>query len=104
MSRKRPSVIDSLNLADETGAAAAPGNVIPSNIVPLQGVESPDRPKTRSNIQHTSIYVPKLAYRKIRDIANSRDCKPHDVIMEGIDLVLRKYGFPSIAELKKESQ
>jgi hypothetical protein len=29
------------------------------------------------------------------------DAKPHDVIMEGIDLVLAKYGFPSVADLKK---
>jgi two-component system cell cycle response regulator CtrA len=27
--------------------------------------------------------------------------KPHDIIMEGIDLVLAKYGHPSIADLKK---
>ena len=32
--------------------------------------------------------------------ARSR-CKIHDVIMEGIDLVLAKYGFPSLAEFKK---
>ena len=103
MSRKRPSVIDNLDLAGETAAAVAPETLIPSNVVPLQSAEPPARPKPRPNVQHTSIYVPKLAYRKIRDIANSRDCKPHDVIMEGIDLVLRKYGFPSIAELKKEN-
>ena len=98
MSRKRPSVIDNLDLAGETGASVAP-----SNVVPLQSTEVPVIPKPRPDVQHTSIYVPRLAYRKIRDIANSRDCKPHDVIMEGIDLVLRKYGFPSIAELKKQN-
>ena len=52
-------------------------------------------------MQHTSIYVPKAAYRKIREIANTEDRKPHDVIMEGVDLVLAKYGFPSLAEFKK---
>jgi hypothetical protein len=35
-----------------------------------------------------SIYVPKVAYRKIREIANTEDRKPHDVLMEGVDLVL----------------
>jgi len=52
-------------------------------------------------VQHTSIYVPKVAYRKIREIANTEDRKPHDVVMQGIDMVLKKYGFPSLAEYKK---
>jgi len=78
----------------------------------MQGVEpamapsapnakAPAKPKGRPDVQHTSIYVPKVAYRKIREIANTEDRKPHDVIMEGVDLVLAKYGFPSLAEFKK---
>jgi hypothetical protein len=59
------------------------------------------KPKGRPDVQHTSIYVPKVAYRKIREIANTEDRKPHDVIMEGVDLVLAKYGYPSLAEFKK---
>jgi hypothetical protein len=94
MSRKRPSVIDSLDL---TGA---PATEPPSNVV-LLTQESQAKPKPNPEVHHTSIYVPKVAYRKIREIALTHDAKPHDVIMEGIDLVLAKYGHPSVAELKK---
>lgn len=102
MSRKRPSVIEGLDLA----ADAAAGE--PAKAVTLEGRAEPSppkaaapKPKPRADVQHTSIYVPKTAYRKIREIALTGDRKTHDVIMEGVDLVLAKYGFPSIAELRK---
>lgn len=94
MSRsKRPSVIDTLDLTGEPAGEA-------SNVVQLSEPAISAKPKPRPDVQHTSIYVPKAAYRKIRDIASMGDRRPHDVIMEGIDLVLAKYGF-SLAELKK---
>lgn len=106
MSRKRPSVIDFDNLVGE--AAVIPANEPPkvtsvdSRATELPAVKTaPPKPKSRSDVQHTSIYVPKAAYRKIREIAVTGDRKPHDVIMEGVDLVLAKYGFPSLAEFKK---
>jgi hypothetical protein len=91
-SRKRPSIIDDLDLTDTPTAATS------SNVVPLS---HPAKPKPNPEVHHTSIYVPKVAYRKIREIAVIRDAKPHDIIMEGIDLVLAKYGHPSVADLKK---
>jgi hypothetical protein len=110
MSRKRPSIFETLDLTGEEAPPAA--TVAPaSNVVAMQGVDptapaapAPKpaaKPKARPDVQHTSIYVPKVAYRKIREIANTEDRKPHDVIMEGVDLVLAKYGFPSLAEFKK---
>jgi hypothetical protein len=70
------------------------------NVVPLSPGLAPPRRRVPPDVQHTSIYVPKVAYRKIREIALIGDRRPHDVIMQGIDLVLEKHGFPSIAELK----
>jgi hypothetical protein len=110
MSRKRPSIFETLDLTGAEAPLAA--TVAPaSNVVAIQGVDptapaapAPKpaaKPKARADVQHTSIYVPKVAYRKIREIANTEDRKPHDVIMEGVDLVLAKYGFPSLAEFKK---
>jgi hypothetical protein len=112
MSRKRPSVFDELDLTGEEAAPAPPAVVVPaSNVVAMQESEPAPpvapppkpaaKPKARPEVQHTSIYVPKAAYRRIREIANTEDRKPHDVIMEGVDLVLAKYGFPSLAEFKK---
>jgi hypothetical protein len=110
MSRKRPSVFDNLDLTGDS--APAPVEAPASNVVAMPSGEtatapaapSPKvaaKPKGRPDVQHTSIYVPKVAYRKIREIANTEDRKPHDVIMEGVDLVLAKYGYPSLAEFKK---
>ncbi len=42
----------------------------------------------RSDVQHTSIYIPKAIYRAIRSIAIEQDCKPHDLLIEGIGMVL----------------
>src|ERR1022692_3356780 len=102
MSRKRPSVFDNLDLTGDE-ALPTPVETPASNVVALPGGEAPAiaapaapspkvsaKPKGRPDVQHTSIYVPKVAYRKIREIANTEDRKPHDVIMEGVDLVLAK--------------
>jgi hypothetical protein len=40
---------------------------------------------------------PKAAYRQIRETAVTGDRKPHDVIMDGVDLVPAN-GFPFLAE------
>ena len=44
------------------------------------------------DVVHSSIYVPKPAYRKLREIALARECKVHDLILDGIDAVLREHG------------
>jgi len=49
---------------------------------------------------HSSIYVPKAAYRKLREIALARECKVHDLILDGIDTVLREHGHPTTAEFR----
>ena len=57
----------------------------------------------RGSLMHSSIYVPKPAYRKLREIALARECKVHDLILDGIDVVLREHGHPTTAELKRRS-
>ena len=42
----------------------------------------------RSDIVHTSIYVPKNLHRKLREAAITNDCKVHDLILRGIQAVL----------------
>jgi hypothetical protein len=90
MSRKRPSVIDNLDLQPDATLAATETNV-------------PQAQETTkaTEVHHTSIYLPKVAYRRIREIAAARDVRPHDIIVEGVDMVLAKHGYPSVAELKR---
>ena len=54
----------------------------------------------REGVVHTSIYVPRPVYQKLREIAFTQERKVHDVIMEGIDAVLQKYGHAGIAARK----
>jgi hypothetical protein len=88
---KRPSIIGDLKLvSSEPEQAPAP--------VPEPAKSSPRR--VRPDIVHTSVYLPKPVYKKLREIAFTTDQKIHDVIMEGIDQALRRYGHPSVAELR----
>jgi len=49
----------------------------------------------------STIYLPSQAHRKLKEVAFARDCKVHDLIMEGISHVLKENGHPSVEELKK---
>jgi hypothetical protein len=68
---------------------------VASNVVPLQR----DDAKTSRRTQHTSLYLHPQVRRAIREIAFQYDRKPHDLYLEGIDMMLAKYGKPGHAEL-----
>ena len=61
---------------------------------------APPARRARPDVVHSSIYVPKAAYRKLREIALARECKVHDLVLDGIDSVLREHGHPTTAELR----
>jgi hypothetical protein len=54
----------------------------------------------RSSIVHTSLYLPEPVYEALRKIAFEERLKIHDVVLEGIDIALRRRGSPSIEGLK----
>jgi hypothetical protein len=58
----------------------------------------------RPDIVHTSVYLPEAAYEALRRVAFDERCKIHDLLMEGVELVLKKRGYPPIAEMKAERQ
>ena len=49
---------------------------------------------------HSSLYLPEPVYEALRKIAFEERLKIHDVVLEGIDLALRRHGYPSIEDLK----
>jgi hypothetical protein len=59
----------------------------------------PSAAATRPTLSHTSLYVSKPVLREIKKLALDYDRKPHDLYIEALDLLLRKYGRPSVAEL-----
>jgi len=65
------------------------------------GVIGATRKQTeRPCIVHTSLYLPEPVYEALRKIAFEERLKIHDVVLEGIDLALRRRGYPSIEGLK----
>jgi hypothetical protein len=57
-------------------------------------------PTERSSIVHSSLYLPEPVYEALRQIAFDERVKIHDVVLEGIDLSLRRRGYPSVESLK----
>jgi hypothetical protein len=56
--------------------------------------------RPRLDIVHSSLYLPEPVYEALRESAFKERRKIHDIIMQGIDLALRKRGYPSIDDLK----
>jgi hypothetical protein len=56
--------------------------------------------RRRPSQPHTSVYLSKPVLRELKLIAIQFDRKPHDILLEGVDLVLAKYGRPSISDLE----
>jgi len=59
---------------------------------------------TRADIKHTSVYLPEAAYEALRQVAFDERCKIHDLLMEGVELVLKKRGYPALADMKAKWQ
>jgi hypothetical protein len=54
---------------------------------------APARPvgrKGRPGIIHTSLYLPEALYEGLREAAFRERCKIHDIVLEGVEMALRK--------------
>jgi hypothetical protein len=47
----------------------------------------------RPGIIHTSLYLPEAVYEGLREAAFRERCKIHDLLLEGIQMALRKRGW-----------
>ena len=89
---KRPSIIAGMDLMPPASAQAGKGVEIAAS----QPAPAKPRPR-RSDVQHTSVYIPRAAYERLREIAFAERCKIHDLLMQGIDLVIAERGHPERA-------
>jgi hypothetical protein len=55
-------------------------------------VAKPGARLPRPGIVHTSVYLPEAVYEALRVAAFKERRKIHDIVLEGIDLALRKRG------------
>ncbi len=58
------------------------------------------KPPEPPSIVHSSVYLPEPVYEALRKIAFEERLKIHDVVMEGIDLALRRRRYPPVEKLK----
>jgi hypothetical protein len=85
MSKPRPSL--------ETIAGSVA--LRPDNVVPRPAPAGPGR----RDKPHVSVYLDKRVQRVIKEIALANDRKPHDLYIEGINLMLRSYGKGTVDEI-----
>lgn len=104
---KKPASLEALmaDVSVEETSAPAPAPAPKArpektNVVTLQ---RPDvKTSKRSDLPHTSIYLHPNVKKAIAQIGLDFGLKPHDVMMEGIDLMLAKYGKPPSRELAEK--
>ena len=58
----------------------------------------------RPDIKHTSVYLPEAAYEALRQVAFDERRKIHDLLIEGVELALKKRGYPTLADMKAKWQ
>ena len=76
------------------------GNVVPDHVAPVRSLarEDPEperdgyKRRVRFEKPHASVYAHPKVFKALREIAAAQDCKPHDLYLEGLRLVLRTYG------------
>lgn len=89
---KRPSLLANIDMKAEEGCEAPKVVELPTQVAPAT--------QKTANVK-TSLYLPPQAHRKLKEIAFAMDCKVHDLVIEGVNKVLKDKGFPSVSELAK---
>src|SRR5689334_20442474 len=89
MAKQRPSLASIAALAQ------------PQPAVPQQVTEPKPETRRRSDKPHASLYLDRRVIRVLKEIALPYDKKVHDLLVEGVNLVLKKYGRPSVEEITR---
>jgi hypothetical protein len=107
MSKMKRTSLDSIfgEAAEESRASAASATPIADRGAPSPGQE-PSGERTRRRTfeerhKKQSVYLPEPVWEQLRKLAFDERRKMHDYLMDGLDVVFRKRGLPSIAELEK---
>jgi hypothetical protein len=66
----------------------------------LKGFLYGGKATTRQRATSVYLYLPEAAYEALRRVAFDERCKIHDLLMEGVELALKKRGYSPIAEMK----
>jgi hypothetical protein len=94
MTKKRTSLDTILTRAVEPEKAAA----VPAD--PRLPAKPEEGPGGRPGVKQQTAYLAIPIYEQLRRLAFEERAKMHDYLIEGLDLVFRKRGLPSVEELK----
>ena len=84
---------------EREAAAPSPNNVATQSrghvVTRKRGPETSDGLKIRQRVEkpHASLYAHPRVFKKLREIAAAEDCKPHDLYVQGLRMVLASYGY-----------
>lgn len=79
---------------DDVDLSSVRSQPAPRDNVATSEPEGPEGYKRRVRYEkpHASIYAHPKVFKALREIAAAQDCKPHDLYIEGLRLVLRQHG------------
>ncbi|MFD1696782.1 hypothetical protein [Roseibium aestuarii] len=88
----RPSLLGSIQ--SDMPETPAPAAVVP--------IAQPKPAPVKSDVVKSTVYLHPLVHRKLKEIAFTKDCKIHDLLMDGVSRILVEHGYPTVDELKQK--
>ena len=79
---------------------------LPEKLNPAATPMPPVRAATaaaRPDIVKSTVYIPVEAHERLREIAYTKRCRMHDLLMQGLDLLIEKEGHPERASKRLPS-
>lgn len=55
-----------------------------------------------ATVEKLTVYVPRAAAKRLKQMALDHDRRVNDFLQEGVDLMLSKYGQPSLADFEEK--
>lgn len=89
---------------DVPGAEPATSAVVEAKPVPTEAPKRGRPVKTTVKPKATPFYLHPAVKEVLRDICYHHRVKEHDLFLEGLDLVLKKRAYPSIAEIIAQAE
>ncbi|MEX6509172.1 hypothetical protein [Jiella sp. M17.18] len=95
--KERPSVFSDIGIAIKNPEQTPDSGETVVQLAP------PKPEKAEKEVIKTSTYLPRPVHDVLREIAFHERSKVHDLLMEGIEHILKTRRHPSVAELKERS-
>lgn len=90
MTKKKPASLEAL-MAHESGAGED------AEVIQLSPSAKPAK-----TYEKATVYLPRAAAKRLKQMALDHDRRVNDFLQEGVDLMLAKYGQPSLKELSEK--